>query len=137
MIHEPESGKALTAAGRFRDFVRTGGINFDVEADEVAAALNLSSALDEPMRDAVDKWFEDIKLNVETPPPTVNWPSDFSPTGAPMISLRDVEEQVPVLEAQASAGRLQGRLVLRVGLRRREVREALGRRRSVRVAASM
>ena len=96
MVHEPRAGQPLTTAGRFRDFVRSGGIDFDVEAGEIAGALQLTSTLDEPMRRAVKQWFEDMKLNVENPPPNVKWPSDFSPTGSPMISLRDVEEQVPV-----------------------------------------
>jgi hypothetical protein len=52
--------------------------------------------MDEPLRRDLDQWFDRFFRNLQDPGGTYRFPSDLSPTGSPMLSLRDVEEQAPV-----------------------------------------
>ncbi|MNY51597.1 hypothetical protein D3C86_1872020 [compost metagenome] len=51
---------------------------------------------DEFMRDQLHRWFQQFARSLREPPPDSRFLSDLSPTGSPMTSLRDVEEQAPV-----------------------------------------
>ena len=59
-------------------------------------ALRLTGDVDEPLRSQLRSWYERYFNNLASPAGTVKFPADLSPTGPPMTSLRDVEEQAPV-----------------------------------------
>ena len=68
-----------------------------MRADEAAIAAELGlTDEDEFMRDQLHRWFEMFQRNMRQPPADARFISDLSPTGSPMTSLRDVEEQAPV-----------------------------------------
>jgi hypothetical protein len=97
VIHEGSSGTALTTLRTFKDYVSSGKFDVDVELDALIEALGLQSELDEPLRKDLRVWFDELRHNILVPPNDARFPSDLSPSGPPMLSLRDVEKQVPVI----------------------------------------
>jgi hypothetical protein len=77
--------------------VSSGKFDVDVELDALIEALGLQSELDEPLRNDLRVWFDELRHNILVPPNDARFPSDLSPSGPPMLSLRDVEKQVPVI----------------------------------------
>lgn len=95
LVHEPATGDRITTIKALNNAV---GKNPDLlQQDElaIASALGLKEE-DEFMRDQLHKWFIMFDRNLREPPADSRFPSDLSPTGHPMTSLRDVEEQAPV-----------------------------------------
>lgn len=97
MLHEASIGQALTTLKPFIQYVNDGHFNTDLEFDAVVRMLGLTEALDMPLRDDLKRWFDSLSHNITIPPTDAKFPSDLSPTGSPMLSLRDVETQVPVI----------------------------------------
>lgn len=97
VIHEASSGTALTTSRAFKDYVSSGKFDVDVELNALIEALGLQSELDEPLRKDLRVWFDELRHNILVPPNDARFPSDLSPSGPPMLSLRDVEKQVPVI----------------------------------------
>jgi hypothetical protein len=96
IIHEPVSKDALTTVAKLRGFVNTNGLN---ELGEIAAMMRTlctDDPLDEPLKRDIEAWFARFFRNLRDPGGTFKFPSDLSPSGKPMLSLRDVEEQAPV-----------------------------------------
>jgi hypothetical protein len=96
-VHEPKSAKGLTTIGALRDYHRAAGTTAESEADQVIEALGIDGPLDDRLRDDVQGWMATYFDNMFDPATTAKWPSDLSPSSHPMISLRDVEEGVPVV----------------------------------------
>ncbi|TCT21223.1 helicase-related protein [Thiobaca trueperi] len=97
MIHEAVAGMPLTTVQAFKQYVASGRFDFTAELEAMQATLELQSDLDEPLKRDLAIWFEELRHNVSTPPNDARFPSDLSPSGPPMLSLRDVEKQVPVI----------------------------------------
>jgi hypothetical protein len=95
-IHEPSTTKALTTAVALRDFRRAGHLDIEVEYEALTSALGLTTAMDEQMRADIRRWLEEFFEALDRVDGANKWPQELSPTGEPMISLRDVEEQAPV-----------------------------------------
>lgn len=96
MVHEPNSGTALTSVSKLRAYIKKAGIT---QADELAAmisTLKFDSAIDEAVRNDLEKWFEHFFTRLEDPSGDSRFPSDLC-LSRPMRSLRDVEEDVPIL----------------------------------------
>jgi hypothetical protein len=95
-IHEPAARKSLAKLATLRGFLRDGG--FDLKADRAAILhyLGLSTEHDAKLVQDLDEWFDQFERNIMKPTPNMEWGSDACPDGKPMISLRDVEEQVPL-----------------------------------------
>lgn len=96
MIHEPSLGVRITTAQALRDVVNNGSVNLDSEAEEMIKTLAIDPELDAQFKSDIQVWFERFRRLIGDKT-GAKWPSDLSPTGAPMLSLRDVEEQVPVI----------------------------------------
>jgi hypothetical protein len=95
LIHEPASKARITM---IRDLNRYSQANPDMLADDersIAADIGIDEH-DEFMRAQLHDWFDGFARNLREPPADARFPSDASPTGAPMTSLRDVEEQAPL-----------------------------------------
>jgi len=97
MIHEGAAGSSLATIKAFKEYVKTGKFDFSEELEAITSALGLTSELDQPLRSDLIAWFDELRYAVETPPTDARFPSDLSPSGPPMRSLRDVEKQVPVI----------------------------------------
>lgn len=95
LIHEPGSKARITM---IRDLNRYSQANPDMLADDersIAVDIGIDEH-DEFMRAQLHDWFDGFARNLREPPADARFPSDASPTGAPMTSLRDVEEQAPL-----------------------------------------
>ena len=67
-------------------------------SDSLVSALGFDREVDSGLRDEIRKWVEMFIYNVEHPPPDAKFVNDLCPAGSrPMRSLRDVEEQIPVI----------------------------------------
>ena len=99
-IHEPNAKLALTTKTRLRDYYQEGKLSLDVEHTAICAALGLSAALDAPMQQDVRQWLELYFEALDRVDGSHGFPDELSPTGGPMRSLRDVEEQAPIFGAE-------------------------------------
>jgi hypothetical protein len=95
-IHEPRSGMSLASLKKLREYVIHGGIDFDRERDILLKCLGIDSEHDPDLVSDLEKWFRSFQRNILQPLPDHKFPGDASPSGPPMMSLRDVEEQVPL-----------------------------------------
>lgn len=96
MIHEPKSAVPLTLVGRVRTYLNDNKVDLANDALAMIGMLGLTEARDASIRQDIEDWYEQFVRNIEDPPGDAKFLSDVSPTGSPMLSLRDVEEQVPV-----------------------------------------
>jgi hypothetical protein len=99
-IHEPRAIaaglKQLTKPGPVR---RAYGRLPVLEADELQAMIDMlefEGPLDENLRRDLAGYLREFYRALNDPASSADWVSDLFPTGEPMKSLRDVEEQAPV-----------------------------------------
>lgn len=97
MIMESNAGGPLTTIQRLRDYLKRASIDLSSEATAVATALGFTQAQDDTLRSDINAWFAAFEANLRDPGGTARWPSELSPTRGPMRSLRDVEEQAPIV----------------------------------------
>ena len=95
LVHEPSSSSRLTTLRALNAYLNDNPGTLNSDKDEIAADLGLSSQ-DEFMEEQLLQWFEGLARNLREPPADARFLSDVCPTGSPMTSLRDVEEQAPV-----------------------------------------
>lgn len=95
LIHEPMSGGRLTTIRALNDYARRNPTMLADDERAIASDLGVTDD-DEFMREQLRRWFEQFARNLREPPADSKFLSDLSPTGSPMTSLRDVEEQAPV-----------------------------------------
>lgn len=72
------------------------------ELDDLIAMLDFSGPLDENLREDLANYMREFFRALNEHASNVEWVSELFPTGEPMSSLRDVEEQAPV---KSSGGR--------------------------------
>jgi Lhr-like helicase len=95
LVHEPATGDRITTIKALNNVVRQNPDLLQQDEHAIAAALGLTE-VDEFMREQLHTWFTMFERNMREPPADSRFLSDLSPTGQPMTSLRDVEEQAPV-----------------------------------------
>ena len=66
------------------------------EYQEFIQMLSIEGPLDENLRRDLEDYLRRFYRELNDPASSAQWVSDLFPTGAPMMSLRDVEQQVPV-----------------------------------------
>jgi len=95
-VHEPKSKSALTTLKALRNLVNAKQFTTADELLALCSYLKLDNGLDEKLIADIESWLERFIRNVRDPLPNTTFASEASPTGSPMLSLRDVEEQVPL-----------------------------------------
>jgi hypothetical protein len=93
LIHEPKAAKSLVLRRDLNSLLKEAPQLLADDRAKITSALGFSSN-DEFLADQLDSWFEGFRRNLSEPSSESNFISDLSPTGSPMTSLRDVEEQV-------------------------------------------
>jgi hypothetical protein len=96
-VHEPRSGEALTMVSKLRGYFVKNGVTENTELKAIVEMLGFDNYLDDALRNDLEKWFRRFFENLMDPGGTFKFPSDLSPTGKAMRSLRDVEEEAPIL----------------------------------------
>lgn len=97
LLHEPRSaGQRLTTIGKLRDHYQVTAHDAAAESAAIVAALGLDSERDQLLIDDLNRWLRAWWRNLNDTSTSAKWPSELSPTGSPMRSLRDVEESAPI-----------------------------------------
>lgn len=95
LIHEPEAHASLALLRAFNKFVKSKPNILEEDRRAIARDLGFSSS-DELLVEELSQWFAGFARNLDEPPADTQFLSQISPTGDPMTSLRDVEEQAPI-----------------------------------------
>ena len=95
MVYEPKSDVALTTVKELRKFFSREGLTREHESSSAAEILGAQGSLDERICEYIQYWLEIFLSNMDNP--QIRFTADLSPTGSPMMSLRDVEEQAPIV----------------------------------------
>ncbi len=95
-LFEPTSGKSLWTPNQLRQFCRTSSLDAQSQIAAFIELLEADSSLDEPLRTTMSSWLEEYFRRLLDPAFPSETADDLSPSGAPMRSLRDVEEQAPI-----------------------------------------
>ena len=99
-IHEPEAlakkMRQLTTIPRLREAFTHLGINEPDELQAMIRTLAFNGTLDSNLRQDLQSYFREFYRALNDPAGVAQWPSELFPGGEPMLSLRDVEKQIPV-----------------------------------------
>ena len=96
LMHQPEAGGSLWKGHQLRKYL-AGVPGFSgAEIAAVCSMLGYDTSATAGLADDVSAWYERFVENVKDPAHGNEWANDLGPKGKPMLSLRDVEEQVPV-----------------------------------------
>jgi hypothetical protein len=99
-IHEPAAIGAgmrqLTKPGPVRTAFNRLPVLEGAELQALIGALDFEGPLDENLRRDLERYVREFYRALNDPASNADWVSDLFPTGEPMRSLRDVEEQAPV-----------------------------------------
>jgi hypothetical protein len=104
-VHEPAAIAAqlkqlTTPAAVRRAFGRLPVQETD-ELDTLVDMLDFNGPLDENLRQDLTSYLREFFRALNDPATNAQWVDDLFPTGKPMLSLRDVEEQAPVFDRGA------------------------------------
>ena len=98
-IHEPEAIdrglRQLTKPAPLRRAFTVLGIKEEDELQALVSALDYEGPLDANLRDDLAKYFREFYRSLNDPASDAEWPSDLFRQD-PMLSLRDVEKQIPI-----------------------------------------
>jgi hypothetical protein len=95
-IHERSAGVSLATIRALANYIRTAPLSFVAEQDALLRYLEIDPDTDPGLRDEINHWFRIFEQNLRDPRADMRFPNEASPSGPPMRSLRDVEEQVPL-----------------------------------------
>lgn len=96
-IREYAARTGLTTVKKLRDYYRDMGVDADNESIELINALGMDGPLDELLQRDILEWSTSYFNALNDPATQATWPSELSPSGQPMVSLRDVEDSIPVI----------------------------------------
>jgi len=95
-LHEGRPGVGpLTTLDKLRAYIQKHPKTLEADREAIKSMVAADPSLDAELRADLDDWFEFFERNVRAPPAGKRFLSDASPT-RPMLSLRDVDEQVPI-----------------------------------------
>jgi len=95
-IHEPDSAESLATTSKLRAYFSRASVSEKQEFESLVRTLGFEGAFDVLLRKDLEMWVERFFGNLNYPTGDFKFPSQLSPTGRPMRSLRDVEEEVPI-----------------------------------------
>ena len=95
-VHEPKAQGSLWKAYQLRRYLEGVPGFRDEEIEALCAMLGYDVPGTAGLGRDVAEWYERFVANVGDPGRGDEWASQMGPGGNPMLSLRDVEEQVPV-----------------------------------------
>jgi len=95
-VHEPDAHKSLAMIKTLRAYINDNPNTLASDQAALIQQLGFGGASDVKLAQDIANWFERFARNLNDPLPDQKFANEASPTGRPMLSLRDVEEQVPV-----------------------------------------
>lgn len=95
MLHEPNFKQRLVTIRDLNNFIRAHPETLNRDKNVIQQMLGIEVD-DDFVVNQLHIWFEGFDRNMRQPQADARFLSDLSPTGSPMTSLRDVEEQAPI-----------------------------------------
>lgn len=95
LVHEPAATTSLVTPRQLNAHLRDNPTLLQEDCDTLLEGLGIGPE-DTTLIEQMKVWFSGFARNLKEPPADARFLSDISPTGEPMLSLRDVEEQAPV-----------------------------------------
>ena len=96
MLHEPRAGGSLALSRKVRDYMSKVPGFEAAEIEAICQTLRFDDATNPTLREEVEKWYEHLVSEVQDPANAGEFANSLGLYGGPMMSLRDVEEQVEV-----------------------------------------
>ena len=96
MLHEPRAGGSLALSRKVRDYLANVPDFETSEIDAICTALRFDDESNPTLREEVQKWYHHLVSEVIDPANASAFANSLGMYGGPMMSLRDVEEQVEV-----------------------------------------
>ncbi|AJQ92294.1 helicase-related protein [Gynuella sunshinyii] len=95
--YEKISGRSLQSTSSLRNFVTSDAFDVQIEIDEITKTLGFTGKMDASLRSEVASWYQEFINILLSNSQDHKFPSDCIPGGEkPMLSLRDVDSQVPI-----------------------------------------
>lgn len=96
LLHEPEAGRSIAKARVLRDYLSAHPDFCEEESATVAEMLGYTDEMTADLSADVRWWYARLEANLGDPARANEWSNSLGPKGGPMLSLRDVEEQVDI-----------------------------------------
>ena len=96
IVHEHRANRSLATVRALGNYIRNAPLDFGGELTALLRYLDIDPELDPGLREEIESWLRTFERNIRDPRGDMRFPSQASPSGDPMLSLRDVEEQVPL-----------------------------------------
>lgn len=96
LLHEPAAGRSVAKARVLREYLSAHPDFCDVESATIAEMLGYTDGMTAELLEDVRWWYERLAANLGDPAHANEWSNSLGPGGGPMLSLRDVEEQVEI-----------------------------------------
>lgn len=96
MLHEPRAGGSLALTRKVRDYLAKAPGFEAAEIDAVCETLRFDDESNPTLREEVEKWYHHLVAELQDPANAGEFANSLGLYGGPMMSLRDVEEQVEV-----------------------------------------
>lgn len=96
LLHEPIAGRSVAKARVLRDYLDAHPDFCDEEIETICRMLGYNDEMTSDLSDDVRWWYERFSANLGDPANANEWSNSLGPLGGPMLSLRDVEEQVDI-----------------------------------------
>lgn len=101
-LHEPAAGRSLTTVRTLREYAsQTDSLTRTTEGAALIQALDFGGPAEDLLRGDLASWVELFFEALEDVGSSVRFPSELSPTGPPMRSLRDVERTAPIQDVRS------------------------------------
>lgn len=96
LMHEPIAGRSVAKARALHDYLDAHPEFCDQEIETICRILGYNDEMTSELSDDVRWWYERFAANLGDPANANEWSNSLGPRGGPMLSLRDVEEQVDI-----------------------------------------
>ena len=96
-LHEPFAGGSIAKAYKLWGYLKNNCPNFSEEESEtISNMLGYTNEQTVGLSEDVTQWYKQFIENLSDPSNSNEWSNAQGPSGGPMLSLRDVEEQVEI-----------------------------------------
>lgn len=96
MLHEPMAGGSLALTRKVRDYLTAVPGFGNAEVDAICRTLRFDDTANPSLREEIERWYSYLISEVQDPANAGEFANSLGLYGGPMMSLRDVEEQVEV-----------------------------------------
>ena len=96
LLHEPAAGRSVAKARALRKYLDAHHDFCNDESTAICEMLGYTDEMTSELSDDVRWWYERFAANLGDPANASEWSNSLGPRDGPMLSLRDVEEQVEI-----------------------------------------